>query len=87
MLLQIKICLHQPVYLSIQENLQKNVGNVCKLQQPCQNGGFCQPIKRRRYKCQCTGTGFYGTNCETVCPEPNPMDTQFWRFPQDCIFI
>uniref|UniRef100_F6ZFF2 EGF-like domain-containing protein n=1 Tax=Ciona intestinalis TaxID=7719 RepID=F6ZFF2_CIOIN len=60
--------------------------NICRTH-PCQNHGYCQPMQGRQFKCQCFGTGFYGKNCETACPERNPHDSQLWKFPQECISV
>ena len=32
---------------------------------PCQNGGTCSTPNVNMYQCDCTGTGYTGTNCET----------------------
>ena len=32
---------------------------------PCQNRGECLQLRYGRFRCECTGTGFYGDNCET----------------------
>ena len=32
---------------------------------PCQNGGTCWTPNVNMYQCDCTGTGYTGTNCET----------------------
>ncbi|XP_033732578.1 prostaglandin G/H synthase 2-like [Pecten maximus] len=32
---------------------------------PCQNGGVCMTTGMKGFKCDCTGTDFYGTTCET----------------------
>lgn len=31
---------------------------------PCENQGICMSKPDRNYTCDCTGTGYYGTNCE-----------------------
>ena len=37
---------------------------------PCQNGGTCSTPNVNMYQCDCTGTGYTGTNCETgKCPK------------------
>ena len=30
---------------------------------PCQNGGVCIQVRYGRFRCECTGTGFYGDSC------------------------
>ena len=34
------------------------------LSKPCLNRGECIQLKYGRYKCECTGTNFYGENCQ-----------------------
>ena len=43
---------------------------------PCQNGGVCIQVRYGRFRCECTGTGFYGDNCAK-----GEMDTAFLGFP------
>ena len=32
---------------------------------PCENGGSCESSDGVEYTCDCTGTGYYGDDCET----------------------
>ena len=34
------------------------------LSNPCFNRGECIQLRFGRYKCECTGTNFYGQKCE-----------------------
>ena len=43
---------------------------------PCQNGGVCIQVRYGRFRCECTGTGFYGDNCAK-----GEMDTAFLGLP------
>ena len=42
---------------------------------PCQNRGECLQLRYGRFRCECTGTGFYGDNCETG---EFTTSAQFW---------
>jgi len=38
------------------------------LSNPCLNRGECIQLRFGRYKCECTGTNFYGEKCQKACP-------------------
>ena len=42
--------------------------NICEAETPCENNGVCilgsQPDE---YTCNCTNTGYTGTNCTGMC--------------------
>jgi len=57
---------------------------------PCQNGGVCIQVRYGRFRCECTGTGFYGDNCAKECPQPvgpNAYGIDNSDFPLECITI
>ncbi|XP_072040434.1 cadherin EGF LAG seven-pass G-type receptor 2-like [Amphiura filiformis] len=41
----------------------------CRGHRKCYNGGWCLQKFDGGYACKCSGTGYYGDNCEKVCPE------------------
>ncbi|XP_070552641.1 delta-like protein 4 [Ptychodera flava] len=41
-------------------------GDVCE-SNPCKNGGLCLQLSHKEYRCQCSGTGFYGKHCQKEC--------------------
>ncbi|KAJ8026230.1 Protein Skeletor, isoforms B/C [Holothuria leucospilota] len=44
--------------------------------QPCQNGGICTNFGTTAFLCNCAGTGFTGTQCQTGEPSFQPCDFQ-----------
>ncbi|XP_076816808.1 uncharacterized protein LOC143462490 isoform X2 [Clavelina lepadiformis] len=61
--------------------------HVCVRLKPCGNDGICMSGRKNRYTCVCSGTGYYGKNCETECPTPNRESSQFWKYPPQCVSI
>merc|ERR1719474_560933 len=59
------------------------------LNQPCKNKGVCVQLKYGGYRCECTGTGFYGQTCEQSCPQTPSEFRSFegGNFPLECLLI
>eukprot|EP00093_Oithona_nana_P004411 04411.XXX_102913_101662_1 [CDS] Oithona nana genome sequencing. len=84
--------------LECETSLKEGNGHVLNakldpcLSNPCLNRGECIQLRFGRYKCECTGTNYYGDSCEKECPprlganafgvSEEPPD-----FPLDCLII
>ncbi|XP_029172522.1 uncharacterized protein LOC114941647 isoform X1 [Nylanderia fulva] len=61
--------------------------DICSRSKPCLNEGSCSQISSEPgFKCRCEGTGFYGTYCETRCPQADNLLFQ-GQFPYECVII
>ncbi|XP_023336933.1 protein crumbs [Eurytemora carolleeae] len=65
-------------------------GDMC-LRKPCKNNGVCVQLKYGGYRCECTGTKFFGRTCELDCPErlgKNALiDLKEENYPLECLMI
>ena len=50
--------------LLLSEGIMENLKIDPCLSNPCLNRGECIQLRYGQYKCECTGTNFYGEKCE-----------------------
>jgi len=63
------------------------------LSNPCLNRGECIQLRFGRYKCECTGTNFFGDKCQKACPPRlganafGMVEDGLPDFPVECLII
>jgi len=68
---------------------KEGVKDPCQ-QNPCEHQGECIQVKYGGYRCECTGTNYYGRTCELECPQrigANALGIHDNPFPLECIMI
>lgn len=74
-------------YDTLETCLDAVFGDVCK-HYPCLNNGVCSQVKDHDYTCKCSGTGYYGTNCEIECPSDlSSIPKDMWNLGKACVKI
>lgn len=65
---------------------KKGAYNACD-REPCRNSGVCIQVSQApKYRCQCVGTGYWGSNCQRKCPDVHE-NQMIAHYPHECVVI